>query len=70
MGFTKYSNGNACIAIINRGRSVERFIKGDIVFIPFPYSDLTNTKRRLALVLPAQASLLEYHVPGGELPSN
>jgi len=30
---------------------VEEFIKGDIVVIPFPYSDLTNAKRRPALVL-------------------
>jgi len=30
---------------------VERFVKGDIVVIPFPYSDLTNAKRRPALVL-------------------
>ncbi len=30
---------------------MERFIKGDIVVIPFPYSDLTNAKRRPALVL-------------------
>ena len=30
---------------------MERFIKGDVVVIPFPYSDLTNAKRRPALVL-------------------
>jgi mRNA interferase MazF len=30
---------------------MEKFIKGDIVVIPFPYSDLTNAKRRPALVI-------------------
>lgn len=28
-----------------------RFIKGDVVVIPFPFSDLTMSKRRPALVL-------------------
>jgi len=27
------------------------FIKGDVVVIPFPFSDLSNTKRRPALVV-------------------
>ena len=30
---------------------MERFIKGDIVVIPFPFSDLSNAKRRPALVV-------------------
>lgn len=30
---------------------MERLVKGDIVVIPFPYSDLSNAKRRPALVL-------------------
>ena len=34
---------------------MERFIKGDVVVIPFPYSDLTNAKRRPALVLAASS---------------
>jgi len=28
-----------------------RFVKGDVVVIPFPFSDLTGSKRRPALVL-------------------
>jgi len=35
---------------------MEKFIKGDIVVIPFPYSDLSNAKKRPALVL-AESSL-------------
>lgn len=27
------------------------FVKGDVVVVPFPFSDLTNTKRRPALVI-------------------
>jgi len=30
---------------------MERFIKGDVVVIPFPFSDLTGTKRIPALVV-------------------
>ena len=28
-----------------------RFIRGDVVIVPFPFSDLTQTKRRPALVV-------------------
>ena len=30
---------------------MERFVKGDVVVIPFPFSDLTRSKRRPALVV-------------------
>jgi len=30
---------------------MERFIKGDVVVIPFPFSDLSGSKRRPALVI-------------------
>jgi mRNA interferase MazF len=30
---------------------VARFVKGDVVVIPFPFSDLSGSKRRPALVL-------------------
>ena len=32
---------------------MEKLVKGDIVVIPFPYSDLSNTKRRPAFVITA-----------------
>jgi mRNA interferase MazF len=28
-----------------------KFVKGDVVIIPFPFSDLSQSKRRPALVL-------------------
>ena len=30
---------------------MERFVRGDVVVIPFPFSDLSGSKRRPALVL-------------------
>lgn len=30
---------------------MERFVKGDVVAIPFPYTDLSNVKKRPALVV-------------------
>ena len=36
---------------------MERFVKGDVVVVPFPFSDLSTVKRRPALVVAA---------PGGD----
>ena len=30
---------------------MERFVKGDVVVVPFPFSDLTHSKKRPALVI-------------------
>ncbi len=30
---------------------MERFVKGDVVVLPFPFSDLTHAKKRPALVI-------------------
>ena len=30
---------------------MERFVKGDVVVVPFPFSDLTQAKRRPALII-------------------
>jgi mRNA interferase MazF len=32
---------------------VAKFVKGDVVVVPFPFSDLTQSKRRPALVMAA-----------------
>jgi len=34
---------------------VATFVKGDVVVVPFPFSDLTNAKRRPALILASLA---------------
>ena len=30
---------------------MERFVKGDVVVLPFPYSDLSSSKKRPALII-------------------
>lgn len=30
---------------------MERFVKGDVVVLPFPYTDLSNSKKRPAVVI-------------------
>jgi len=34
---------------------MEEFVKGDVVIVPFPFSDLTQAKRRPALVIASLA---------------
>lgn len=46
-----------------------RFVKGEVVVVPFPFSDLTQAKRRPALVVAsltgdADASLKKYILNG------
>lgn len=38
---------------------MERLVKGDVVVVPFPFSDLSQSKKRPALVL---ADLEGYHL--------
>ncbi len=38
---------------------MERFVKGDVVVIPFPFSDLSGSKRRPAFVL--------FDLPGDDI---
>ncbi len=39
------------MATPGRRRSMARFVKGDVVVLPFPFSDLTQAKKRPALVI-------------------
>ena len=32
-------------------KHMEEFVKGDVVVLPFPFSDLSNSKKRPALVV-------------------
>jgi hypothetical protein len=40
-----------------------KFMKGDVVVVPFPFSDLTQAKRRPALVISAHHSTLNFSPP-------
>lgn len=39
------------MALGRGGRSLGQFVRGDVVVLNFPFSDLTQTKRRPALVI-------------------
>jgi mRNA interferase MazF len=39
------------LALTRRRQGTERFVKGEIVVIPFPFSDLSGSKKRPALIL-------------------
>ena len=45
---------------------MDTFVKGDVVVIPFPYSDLSKTKNRPALVLavPRQDEVIVCQITG------
>ena len=45
-----------------------KFVKGDVIVVPFPFSDLTQAKRRPALVL-AQLEGYDFHLVFLLLPS-
>jgi mRNA interferase MazF len=39
------------LVIARGGRSLEKFVKGDVVILPFPFSDLSSSKKRPEFVL-------------------
>ncbi|MDD2631119.1 MAG: type II toxin-antitoxin system PemK/MazF family toxin [Bacteroidales bacterium] len=39
------------MAFTGRRGSMERFVKGDVAVVPFPFSDLSSSKKRPAIVL-------------------
>jgi mRNA interferase MazF len=41
------------LAVTGGGCGVAKFVKGDVVVVPFPFSDLSQSKRRPALVIAA-----------------
>ena len=41
------------MVVARGGRSLGQFVKGDVVVLNFPFSDLSQTKRRPALVVAA-----------------
>ena len=38
-----------------------KFVKGDVVVIPFPFSDLSHTKRRPALVVTELSGEISFY---------
>lgn len=41
------------MVVARGGRSLGQFVKGDVIVLNFPFSDLSQTKRRPALVIAA-----------------
>jgi mRNA interferase MazF len=41
------------LVVARGGRSLGQFVKGDVIVLTFPFSDLSQTKRRPALVIAA-----------------
>lgn len=45
-------------------RTVDNFTKGDIISVPFPFSDASATKRRPALIIAQSDSQLGIFLSG------
>ena len=46
---------------------MERFVKGDVVVLPFPYTDLSDTKKRPSLVVANVKEALEDFLSNSQI---